>query len=125
MKMDDFDIIDVFRFAIASVPHIADYLSGRHYAALLQIFAIREILAQVGVIIISLSVKAAYAQPPAPVLVPPDGLHITGFYGYNRRTHLPHHIVPEMRPRIPITPGSPEIIIIVILKPLCNGGKGF
>ncbi len=48
MKMDDFDIIDVFRFAIARVSHIADYLSGRHYAALLQIFAIREILAQVG-----------------------------------------------------------------------------
>ena len=57
MKMDDFDIIDVFRFAIARVPHIADYLSGRHYAALLQIFAVREILAQVGVIIISLSVR--------------------------------------------------------------------
>ena len=121
--MDSFDVVHIFLLRVARVTHVSNHVPGSHHTALLQPFRIGIILAQMGVIIISLMVKAADSDPPPAVFVPAQSLHISGLHGNNRRSHLPHHIMSQMGPGIAVASRRAEIIGIRIGKGCCNGGK--
>ena len=80
MEVGLIDVVGIFRGAVAGAPQIADDVPGAYDAPLFQIGLVGVILTQVGVVVITLLVKAAQSQPPASVLVPSYGLHIAGFY---------------------------------------------
>lgn len=81
MQMHLVNIIDIFRSTVSGMPHIADHIARRNQTSLCKSFRIGIILAQVGVVVIPLLVKAADAQPPAPVLVPANCFYVSGFDG--------------------------------------------
>ena len=71
------DIVGVFRAAVAGAAQVTNHIPGLHHGPFLQTGLIGIVFTEVGVIIVPLVVKTADAQPPAAVLVPSDGLHIT------------------------------------------------
>lgn len=81
MQMNRIYVVDIFLRAVPGMPHIADHIPCRHDIALLQLFPVRIVLAQVRIIIVALPVKAADADAPSAVLVPTDRLYVAGFYG--------------------------------------------
>ena len=94
--MDRVDIVGVFLGAVAGMPHVPDHISGGDYAPFFQVKGVGKVLTQVGVVIISLAVKAADADAPAAVLIPAQGFHITGLNCHNGCTDLSHHVVPQV-----------------------------
>ena len=86
---------------------------------------VRVVFPQMRIVIIAFFVKTADAEPPAAVLVPADGFHLTGFYGNDWGTHLSHHIMSQMLPFIAVAAGNSEIIVILVGKVFCNGEKAF
>ena len=76
-----------------------------------------------GVIVVPLLVKAADSQPPAAVLVPAHGLHVAGFHGDHRGSHLPHEVVAQMLAAETVAPGYAEVVEITVRKALGDGGK--
>ncbi len=88
VKVHHFDVIDIFRIAVARMPHITDHIPGRHHTAFLQSLIVRKILAQMGIIVIPFPVKAADADPPSAIPVPSQRFYIAGFDGYDRRTDM-------------------------------------
>jgi hypothetical protein len=67
------------------MPHIANYISCRYHTAFFQLFIIREVLTQVGIVIIPLPVKAADTDSPAAIPVPSQRFYVAGFDCDNRR----------------------------------------
>lgn len=88
VEMYRLDIIDIFFRAVTGVSHIADHVPRRHHAAFFQVFRIRVILPQMGIIIVSAAIEAADTDPPAAVLIPSQRFHDAGFDTYDRRTDL-------------------------------------
>lgn len=88
MKMYSFNIIRILHSTIASVSHIANYISCRNNTPLLKLQGIWEVLAQMCIVIIAFSVKAANTDAPAAILVPAKGFYITGFYCDNWCAYL-------------------------------------
>ncbi len=76
MEVDGIDVIRVFFGAVAGVSHVADDVSGSDHASFFKIKGIREVLAQVGIVIVALAVKAADADAPSAILIPAKGFHI-------------------------------------------------
>ena len=70
MQMNRVYVVDIFLRAVPGMPHIADHIPCRHDIALLQLFPVRIVLAQMRIIIVALPVKAADADAPS-----------AGFYG--------------------------------------------
>lgn len=79
MEVDRVDVIGVFFGAISSVPHVANDVSGSDHASFFKIQGVREVLAQMGIVIIAFAVKAADTDAPAAVLIPAKRLHIARF----------------------------------------------
>ena len=77
------------------------------------------------IIIVSLLIKTPHPNPPASILIPAKGLYVTGFYTYDRRTNLPHHIMSQMIPLISIASGHSKIIIITVWEASGYRMKGF
>lgn len=76
VEVNGFNVVHIFCFAVPGMPHVADYITGGHQTAFFKLQGVREILTQVGIVIVALAVKAADADTPASVLVPAQGLHI-------------------------------------------------
>ena len=123
--MDDLDVVHIFLGGIARMSHVPDHIPGGHHAALLKPLSVGIVLAQVGVIIISLLVKASDPDTPAAVLIPAKGLHIAGLHGNHRGSHLSHHVMSQMGPGVAVASRRAEVIGIRIGKGGRNGRKGF
>ena len=78
MEMNLIDIIDIFRGAVAGMPHVSNDIPGRYNASFLESFRKRIILPQVRVVIITFFVKAPDSDAPAAILIPAKSLHISG-----------------------------------------------
>ena len=125
MEVDHFDIVYIFRITVTGMPHIANYISCRYHTAFFQLFIIREVLTQVGIVIIPLPVKAADTDSPAAIPVPSQRFYVARFYSNDRRTNLSHHIVAKVLPAVTKRAGRAKIVIICIWKSFCNRGKCF
>ena len=88
VKMDGLDVVGILFGAVAGVAHVADYIPGGDHAALLQLQSVGKVLPQMGVIVVTLSVKAADSDAPAAVLVPAQGLHVAGLNTYDGSANL-------------------------------------
>lgn len=86
VEVNGFNIVHIFRLAVAGMAHVADHITGSDHAALFKIQSIRKILPQMGIVIIALAVKTADANTPASVLIPAQGFHIAGFDSDDGRT---------------------------------------
>ncbi|GFI64934.1 hypothetical protein IMSAG185_00527 [Lachnospiraceae bacterium] len=118
--MYNLNIIHILRGAVPCVPHVPDHIPRRDNTSLRQPLRIRIVLAQMGVIIIPLAVKTADADTPASILIPAQRFHNTGFHSHNRCAHQSHHVMPKVLPLISITAAHAEIIIMRIIKALCQ-----
>src|SRR5699024_1422176 len=92
-------------------------------APLFQIGLVGVILTQVGVVVITLLVKAAQSQPPASVLVPSYGLHIAGFYRNDGGSHLSHHVMAQVLAFKTVAAGGSEIVVVAVGKGFGDGGE--
>ena len=88
MQMDSLDIIHIFSSAVACMAHISDDISCRNDTAFFQFLIIWEILSQMGIVIIPLTIEAADTDTPAAVLIPAKRFNIAGFYGNDGCTNL-------------------------------------
>lgn len=81
--MGHLNVVDIFLGAIASVAHIANYITCRHNTAFFQSFRIRIVLPKMRIVVIALLIKTSDTDTPAAVTVPADGFYIAGFDCYD------------------------------------------
>ena len=120
MQMCLINVIHILCSAVACMPHITDDIPRKNDRTFFQLRLVGKSLPQMRIIIVSLFVKAADTDPPAPVLVPAQRLDISGFHTDYGRPDLPKHVMPQMVSFISVTSGHPKIIIIRVRESFGN-----